>query len=106
MFSAFFAFLILLCICMFFVFLITIPIMIAKSRGITGGGMTTIVILSWLGIFFGVTWIIALILSIVWSGDNFTDYDTLDKLEKLSRLHKEGAISKKEFDAMKSKLLN
>lgn len=104
--TGFWAFFTLLCLCMFFVFLVTIPIMIAKARGVTGGALTTVVILSWLGIFFGVTWVIALILSLVFDGNSYRDVDNLDRLEKLGRLYKEGAINKKEFETMKAKLMD
>lgn len=99
------AFFMLMFIMLFVVFLICIPIMIANARGLTGGEKTTVIILSWLGIFFGVTWIVALILSLVWRGDVLSDLDNLDKLEKLARLYKEKAITEKEYKAMKAKLL-
>ena len=79
--------------------------MIAKLRGISGGKMFTIALLSWFGIFFGLTWVVALILSLLWGYDTTDDPDNLDKLEKLARLHKQGAITKKEFESMKAKLL-
>lgn len=84
---------------------ISIPIMIANARGICGGEKTTIIILSWLGIFFGVTWVVALVLSLIWNGACGIGYTNLDKLEKLSKLYKDKVISKSEYEAMKSKLL-
>lgn len=48
--------------------IINIPINIAKNKGVTGGNLTAITILSWLGLFFGITWIIALILA--YTADN------------------------------------
>ncbi len=84
---------------------ICIPIAIANARGITGGEHASIVLLSWLGIFFGVTWIVALILACVWHGDKNTATDNLDKLEQLSRLYKSKAISKSEYEKMKRKLM-
>lgn len=85
---------------------IYIPIMIANARGICGGERTAIIILSWLGIFFGVTWLVALILSLVWTGKCAYGLDNLDRLEKLSKLYKDKTITKAEFETMKSKLLN
>jgi len=98
--------------------IIQIPIVVARSRGIYGSDLTTITILSWLGIFFGLTWIVALVLSLVW-GPSGTDravknsaidpsgmgWHTLDRLEQLQRLKKEGAITQKEFNAEKKKIL-
>lgn len=86
--------------------IICIPIMIANERGIEGSQKTLIIVLSWLGIFFGVTWFVALFLSLLWRGEEYCCADNLDKLEKLSRLYKEKAITKEEYEKLKSKLLN
>lgn len=83
-----------------------IPILIANARGICGGEKTTISILSWLGIFFGVTWIVALILSLLWRGECGIGETNLDKLEKLSRLYANKSITREEYNALKSKLLS
>jgi hypothetical protein len=80
--------------------------MIANSRGITGSKKTTIAILSWLGVFFGVTWIVALVLSLVWKGDALIDSSNLDKLEKLAKLYKDKIISKQEYESLKSKIIS
>jgi len=45
--------------------IINVPISIAKGKGIRGSNLTAITILSWLGVFLGITWIIALILACV-----------------------------------------
>ncbi|MDR2770162.1 MAG: hypothetical protein LBB08_01795 [Rickettsiales bacterium] len=50
-----------------------IPIFIARSRNIGGRDMTTITVLSWLGILFGITWIVALTLSFAWGSRSRTD---------------------------------
>lgn len=84
---------------------ICVPIMIAEARGISGASKLTIAILSWFGIFFGVTWFVALILSLVLSGNSLYDTDNIDKLEKLSKLYKNKVISKDEYEQMKAKLL-
>ncbi len=86
--------------------IISIPIMIANARGICGGERTAIIILSWMGLFFGVTWFVALILSLVWRGECAFGMDNLDRLEKLSRLYKDKVISKAEFEKMKSRLMD
>lgn len=98
------AFLIMFCIVVLCVAFLYIPIMIANARGICGTEHTVIVVLSILGIFFGLTWFIALILSLVWDGECLTG-DNLDKLEKLSRLYKEKVITKAEYERMKAKLV-
>ena len=98
------AFLMIFCIVTICVAFLSIPIMIANARGICGNEKTIITVLSILGIFFGLTWVIALILSLIWTGDN-TDGDNLDKLEKLARLYKDKVITKTEYERMKDKLL-
>jgi len=100
-------FVIALCIA-FVLFLVQIPIMIAKGRGIGGANLTAIVILSWLGLILGITWIIALILSLVWSGDGSLAARSLADMDKLTKLHelkRRGAITQKEYDAQKRKIL-
>lgn len=99
------AFLIMFCIAVISVAFLAIPVMIANARGICGTEKTIIVVLSILGIFFGLTWIVALVLSLVWRGDCLGG-DNLDKLEKLARLYKDKVITKAEYERMKSKLLN
>jgi hypothetical protein len=81
--------------------------MIARGRGISGGDLTTIVILSWLGILLGVTWFAALVLSFVWGSGQGAPRDSadVDRLEKLHKLYKSNAITKQEYDAEKKKIL-
>lgn len=87
--------------------LIYIPIMIANARGICGTMRTAIIVLAWLGIFFGVTWFVALIMALVWDGDvtYIRGEDNLDKLAKLSKLYRDKAITKPEYEKLKKKLL-
>ncbi|MBD5400172.1 SHOCT domain-containing protein [bacterium] len=102
-------FMMFMLLCAFICALICIPVFIANARGICGGQKTAIMILSWLGIFFGVTWIVALILSLVWHGDGECTKcgcgSRLDELEKLAKLYKAKVITKSEYDKMKAKLL-
>lgn len=103
--ALFFVFMLL---CVFVCALICIPVMIANARGICGNQKLIIVLLSWMGIFFGVTWLVALILSLAWHGDGTlgcTCGNRLDELEKLAKLYKSKVISKAEYDKMKAKLL-
>jgi len=93
------------------ILIIRIPIVIAKNRGITGSDLTTIAILSWCGIFLGITWVIALVFSLLWGredqivGKRTGIDDNIDRLEKLHKLKQRGAISRQEFDAEKKKML-
>ncbi len=95
--------------------LVQVPIKIAESRGISGGELNTIKTLSWCGIFIGITWIIAIILSLVWQPANWVEKKTpnekiipqnnLDVLERLSVLKEKGIISEQEFQKEKDKIL-
>lgn len=103
--ALFFMFMLL---CAFVCAVICIPVMIANARGICGTQKTIILVLSWLGIFFGLTWFVALILSLAWHGEEPPCYscgNRLDELEKLAKLYKSKVISKSEYDKMKAKLL-
>ncbi|MCL2018062.1 MAG: SHOCT domain-containing protein [Alphaproteobacteria bacterium] len=100
-------FMIALCV-LFLILLLRVPIMIAKSRGIWGNNLTIIAILSWLGLIFGITWVIALIFALVWSGDAdlaAKDLADMEKLDKLHKLKQRGAITQKEYDVQKRKIL-
>lgn len=88
----------------FLIFLVRIPIIIARNRGIYGGNLTTIAILSWLGLILGITWVIALVFAMIWRGEG--GGADVDKLGKLHKLKKSGAITQKEFDAEKRKILD
>jgi hypothetical protein len=87
-------------------FFICIPIMIANVRGITGTEKTTIIILSWFGILFGVTWVVALVLSLLWRGSAPADSESLDKLEKIAGLYKDKTITKPEYEKLKAKVFS
>lgn len=106
----FFEYLVMFFVCvLLFTFIVTLaclPIIIANSRGISGNKKTAIVVLSLLGLFCGITWFVALILSVVWNGDGACCCAAnLDSLEKLARLYKDKVISKSEYEKMKSKLI-
>ncbi|MCL2537970.1 MAG: SHOCT domain-containing protein [Alphaproteobacteria bacterium] len=87
------------------VLLVQIPIAIARNRGITGGAFIFIVVLSWLGILCGVTWVIALLLSLVLGGTPGQTLADVDRLDKLHKLKKAGVITQKEFDREKQRIL-
>lgn len=89
--------------------LVQIPINIAKNRGITGSELTTITVLSWCGLFYGITWFIALGLALLWHSENWVSKDSestdLNRLEKLSELHKNKVISDKEYKKLRKEIL-
>lgn len=101
------------------VLIVRIPIVIAKKRGITGSDLTIIAILSWLGILIGVTWIVALVFSLIWipkkNGgpaeikpllSQGTSLSNVEALEKLGNLKEKGLITEEEFNREKTKLLD
>lgn len=97
-------------IILIFVFLLVqIPINIAKNRGITGSELTTIAILSWCGLFYGITWFIALGLALLWHSDDWVSKDEaptdLERLKQLSELHKNKVISDKEYKKLRKEIL-
>lgn len=99
----------------FLIFLIRIPIIIAKSRKITGSDLTTVAVLSWLSLLFGITWVIALILAFVYTpkqgnnnvhvSSNMSRIKQLQELEKLADLRDRGIITSAEFEEEKQKLM-
>lgn len=90
-----------------FILVVRIPIIIAKNRGVGGADLTTIAVLSWLGILFGLTWIAALILALLYSPS--TDPNGAvgaDELAKAYDLKEKGVISQSEFNQYKKKFLS
>jgi len=95
------------------VLLALVPIIIAKSRGITGSELKTIRILSWVGLLFvGITWFVALVMSLVYQPQKWIDKEDeeeeemdLDSLEKLHDLKEKGILSEKEYIREKNKIL-
>lgn len=91
--------------------LIEVPIYIAKKRGITDSELLAITVLSWVGILIPLTWIVALVLAIVWKPDNWVDkkentkIDYLEELEKLANLKDKGILSEAEFNEHKKRLM-
>lgn len=96
--------LILIAVIGLLVCIIRLPIVIATARGVAADDLFTIGLLSWLGIILGVTWVVALVLSFVWSGSGARD-TTVEKLTKLAALKKSGTITAREFTKMKNEIL-
>lgn len=96
------------------IFLIQIPVLIARGRSLSASDITTITILSWFGLIFGVTWFVALVLSLVWLSEisqehgkyNKSTGGAADQLEKLDKLKQRGVITQKEFETEKKKILS
>ena len=100
-----------------FYFIISIPITIAKKRGIKGSELTTITILSWCSLLIGVTWFVALALSLVYKPQNWVGETAssgkgqtmattdIDNLLKLNELKEKEIITQQEFEEQKKKLL-
>lgn len=99
-------------------FIISIPITIAKNRGVKDSELTTITILSWGGLLLGITWFIALALSLIYQPKKWTDgtnssekpqipsTDNVEKLLKLNELKEKGIITQEEFEKQKKNLLS
>jgi len=103
-------FFIVLLIIIVAIVIIRIPIIIAKKRNIIGSELTTIAILSWLGLLVGITWIIALVLSLTYKPMKWVNKDEnedidLDKLEKLHDLEKKGIINEEEYNQERAKII-
>lgn len=115
--SEFLACLMLVALLFFIIFLVRIPIIIAKRRGLRGTDLGIIRLLSWLGILLGVTWIVALVFSCAWLPKDkskkadamplLTDkkLSSVDALVKLGNLKEKGLITEEEFNREKAKLL-
>ncbi len=97
------------------IFIIRIPIIVAKSRGVGGSELSTITLLSWCSLLIGVTWIVALVLALVWqpkqwidkgSSSDVSSADVVDTLAKLGELRDKKIITRDEFDAEKKKVLS
>lgn len=105
-------------ICFILYFLISIPITIAKKRGIKGSELTTITILSRCSLLIGVTWFVALALSLVYKPQNWVGETAssgkgqtmattdIDNLLKLNELKEKEIITQQEFEEQKKKLLD
>jgi hypothetical protein len=91
------------------IFLIRIPIIIAKNRNLAPSDITYIAILSWVGIFFGITWLVALVWAILGNKlepiPELRASDSLEALKKLSELKNQGLLSESEFAEKRKKLL-
>ena len=94
------------------ILVIRVPIMIANARGITGSELTTIRLLSWVSLLVAVTWIIALIMSLVYQPNKWIDKQPEKEkeidyasLEKIHDLKEKGILSEEEYIREKNKIL-
>lgn len=112
--------LIILIVCS--IFLLLWPIKIAKKRQLETNIVNIIIVLSILSLFlWGITWLIALIMAYVYPtkaevedkrqrettfiGGKDQEARNIDKLTQLAELHKQGLLTKEEFEAKKKQLL-
>lgn len=108
------------------IFIIRIPIIIAKRRNLKESGINVIALLSWvsllvgiiwslalfpwLDLLFEITWTVALIMSLVYQPPQYnikkqSSPDDLDELLKLFELKEKGLLSQEEFEKAKERLL-
>jgi hypothetical protein len=57
-------------------------------------------------LLFGITWLIALVLSLTYKSKNIIENNDLDRLEKLANLKERGILTQEEFEKEKNKLLD
>ena len=98
----------------FLVWVLQIPMAIAEARGIKDPELTTISILGWFGVLLGITWFIALALSLIYQPKKWVDgtataektsSEGMDLLLKLKELQEKGIITPEEFEKQKEKIL-
>ena len=86
--------------------LINVPVNIAKKKNIKENDIFIIKILSYCGIFFGITWFIALFLSLFWNNyQDISNKSNIDEIEKAYNLFEKNIISKEEFEKIKKRNL-
>ena len=107
-------------ICVLFLFLW--PINVAKKRQLEENIINVIIVLCITSLFFfGISWLVALIMAYVWPtkaemearraqerefvGGKDQEARDIDKLTQLADLYKQGLITREEFDAKKKQLL-
>lgn len=94
-----------------FILVVEIPYKIARSRRMSASDQSWIRILSWLGIFFGLTWILALLWALFGTGDVRVDpyvrrqRSQMDILLKLHALREKGVLSEEEYERKKQEIL-
>lgn len=97
------------------------PINVAKKRKLEPHIINAIIVLCVVGLFIGITWLVALIMAYVCTPADemeekrrlqttfITGKDeearNIDKLTQLAELHKQGLLSKEEFETKKKQLL-
>ena len=96
----------------FLILMVMIPIKVAESRGVKGQSLTTIKVLSWLGLLLLIPWFVALIMSLVCevqksaSLSQKMDYlKELELLTKLNELKENGVITQEEYETKKKELI-
>ena len=92
--------------------IVRIPIIIAKSRGVTGENLSLIKVLSWLSILIPIVWFIGLIMSLVCKTGkqkenprHLSSSEKLSELAKFTELRDKGIITEEEYEDKKQQLL-
>lgn len=92
------------------IFIIRIPIIIARKRGLKERDIDIISFLSWISLLVGITWLIALILSVIYQPEESSPSKislptNLDNIATLFALKEKEILTREEFDRAKSKIL-
>ena len=92
------------------IFIIRIPIIVAKKRGLKENDVHVIALLSWVSLFIGITWIVALIMSLVYQPpkpdvNRQSNRNELDELSKLFEMKENGILTQEQFEKAKENLL-
>lgn len=89
-------------------YIVWLPVIIAKKRGLDGDQKTGIACCAILGIFFFPLWIVGIILACVLKPKVIEEKDgdtDLERLEKLHTLYKNKVITKAEYDKQREKIM-
>ncbi len=92
------------------IFVLRIPIIIAKNRELSTGDVRMIALLSWAGLFFGITWLAALVWAIF--GTRIGQMtaprpaDSLEALQKLAQLRDQGLLTEAEYAQKRQSILD
>ena len=91
------------------IFIIRIPIIVAKKRRLKESDVNVIALLSWASLLVGVTWIVALIMSLVYQPQKYdenkkSNQNELDELSKLFEMKEKGILTQEQFEKAKERL--
>lgn len=88
------------------IWLIRLPIIIAEKRKLSENDIKIITLLAWVSLLVGVTWIIALIMALVYQPRHSIPAAlSVDELEKMYELKEKGILTQEEYEKVKLKLI-